>query len=82
MVDSVNSDNAYYLANGCVEEGLMRTRRDLNYKNENKTITIDTENSCTIEINESLGTYTLIATGNSYDQTQRIQVIFTITSET
>lgn len=52
ITEAVNADSAYYLANACAEEGLMRIRRDLNYAGG--MLVIDTNNLCTTTI-ENVG---------------------------
>lgn len=79
-MDSVNTDQAYYLAQACAEEGLMRIRRDLTYSAG--SLVIDAENSCSVLISNVASDFILTAEGKSHDQNQTIQIKFNITTET
>lgn len=74
ITEQNNNLNAYYLAHSCAEEGLLRIRRDINYTDG--TILIDTQNSCKVSILNSNGVFILTATGESYENTQQLEVTF------
>ena len=65
---------AYYLANACAEDALMKLKNDLNY-NGNETLIFDNGN-CTIELLEGVENENRIikTLGTAYNQVRKIRI--------
>lgn len=76
---SISALNAYYLANACAEEGLLRIKGNLTFSNE--TLVIDSNNQCVVDIVFDWVNFTLTATWSSYGLEKIIQIVFFIDTE-
>lgn len=65
------SVEAFYLSDACMNEGLLRLRRDAGYTGGNLDNVLDEGESCEITVSNSGTEYTVQATGTKGDTTTR-----------